>query len=126
MITGFEKIVEERIRAAQRNGSFNDLAGSGKPFDTENDLHIPEDLRLAFKMLKNADFIPPEIELKKKIAQTEELLENTEDVAEKYRTLKKLNFLIMKLNSMRDTSVVFEMPQKYLEQVTERMVTNRS
>ncbi len=31
MITGFEKIVEERIKQAQKNGEFDNLPGFGKP-----------------------------------------------------------------------------------------------
>jgi len=36
-----------------------------------------------------------------------------EDAHEKYRILKRLNFLIMKLNTMRKGSVEFDVPQKY-------------
>ena len=47
MITGFEKIVEERIRQAQKNGDFDNLSGAGKPLNLEDISQIPEDLRLA-------------------------------------------------------------------------------
>jgi len=43
-----------------------------------------------------------------------------QDAAEKYRTLKKLNFLIMKLNTMRHGSVEFEVPQQYTAKLAER------
>ncbi len=120
MFTGFEKIVEERIRKAQQKGEFNNLAGSGKPIALEDDQHVSEDLRLAHKILKNADCLPPEIELKKEIERTEELLDGMEDTAEKYRTLKKLNFLIMKLNHISNRSIDFEVPQQYSARLVER------
>jgi len=120
MIPGFNKIVETRILTAQKNGEFDDLEGSGKPLKLDDGGCIPEELRLAYKVLKNADFVPPEIELKKEIKQTEDLLAGMQDTAEKYRTLKKLNFLIMKLNTLRNTSVVFEMPQQYEEKLVGR------
>ena len=63
--TGFEKIIEERILQAQRRGDFENLPGSGKPLEIEDDRHISEDLRLAYKILKNAGCVTPEIELKK-------------------------------------------------------------
>ena len=66
MFTGFEKIIEERIRKAQLDGAFDDLPGAGKPLPPE-DMNIPEDIRLAYKILKNADCIPPELELRKEI-----------------------------------------------------------
>jgi len=117
MILGFEKIVEERIRKAQKKGDFENLAGSGKPLKFNADLFIPEELRLAYKILKNADCVPPEIELKKEIKRTEDLLAGMQETSEKYRLLKKLNFLIMKLNTIRDTSIMCEMPQYYMEKL---------
>jgi hypothetical protein len=120
MIPGFDKIVEERILAAQKKGEFDQLEGSGKPLLLQDDRHIPEELRLAYKILKNADCTPPEIELKKQIRQTEDLLAGMQETAEKYRTMKKLNFLIMKLNSMRDTSIQFEEDQHYSAKLVER------
>ena len=120
MIPGFDKIVEERILKAQKKGEFENLTGSGKPLNFANDNCVAEELRLAYKILKNADFVPPEIELKKEIQQTEELLTGMQETAEKYRTLKKLNFLIMKLNTFRDTSISLEMPQYYTEKLVDR------
>ena len=120
MLTGFEKIVEERIRKAQKKGEFENLPGSGKPLVFVDDRFVPEELRLAYKILKNADCLPPEIELKKEIKQMEELLINMKQTAQKYRMLKKLNFLIMKLNSMRNTIVTNEMPQLYTEKLINR------
>ncbi len=117
MIQGFEKIVEERILKAQKKGEFKNLVGSGKPLRINENWYIPEELRLAYKILKNADCVPPEIELKKEIKQTEDLLAGMKETSEKYRTLKKLNFLIMKLNTIRDTSIMFEMPQHYMEKL---------
>ena len=121
MFPGFSRIVEERIRRAQKRGDFKNLSGSGKPLVFEDDSLVPEELRLAYKILRNADCLPPEIELKKQIARTEDLLKGMRDTAEKYRVLKKLNFLIMKLNTLRSTSVEFEMPQRYVGRVIERI-----
>ena len=120
MLTGFEKIVEERIRSALKKGEFENLPGSGKPLSLENDGGVSEDLRLAYKILKNADCLPPEIELKKEIKRTEDLLAGMEETAEKYSAMKKLNLLIMKLNATRNISVTHEMPQKYTSKLVER------
>jgi hypothetical protein len=122
MFSGFEHIVEERIKMAQYQGMFENLPGAGKPLDLSDDRHVPEDLRLAYKILKNADCIPPEIEMRKEIRRTEDLLAGMKDTAERYRVLKKLNFMIMKLNATRDSDTRFEMPQKYMSELTDRMV----
>ena len=123
MFSGFDKLVEERIKNAQKKGDFNNLPGSGKPLDLDEDSCVAEDLRLAYKILKNADFVPPEIKIKNEIKKTEDLLVDMKDEKEKYRTLKKLNFLILKLNTMRNASINFDFPQQYLEKVAGRMET---
>ena len=125
MFTGFERIVEERIKKAQYQGMFENLPGTGKPLNLTDDRYIPEDLRLAYKILKNADCTPPEIELQKEIRRTEDLLADMKDTAERYRTLKKLNFLIMKLNASRNSDARFEMPQQYMAALSDRMASSK-
>jgi hypothetical protein len=126
MLKGFQKIIEERIKGAQRKGEFDNLPGSGKPLNLEDDRFVPEDLRLAFKILKNADCVPPEIELKKEIEQLEAMMSKMDGAARKYKLLKKLNFLIMKLNLNRNTSAEFEMPQQYETKLVERFESKKS
>jgi hypothetical protein len=121
MFPGFSKIIEERIRKAQKKGEFENLQGSGKPLMFEDDRWVSEELRLTYKILKNADCLPPEIELKKEIERTEDLLSGMQDTAEKYRTIKKLNYLIMKLNSIRNMSIELDMPQQYSSKLIERL-----
>ena len=123
MITGFEKIVEERIKKAIKNGQFENLTGTGEPLELGCDATVPEDLRIAYKVLKNADCLPPEIEIKKEIQKTEDLLSGMGETAEKYKAIKRLNFLIMKLNTMRHQSVALDMPQRYANRVVERLET---
>lgn len=113
MITGFEKIVEQRIQDALKKGEFDNLTGSGKPLVFEDNSNVSEELRLTYKILKNADCLPPEVELKKEINQTKELLSGMKETVDKYSLIKKLNFLIMKLNSTRNTPIMYEMPQQY-------------
>jgi len=50
--------VEQRILQAIKYGEFDDLPGSGKPLDLEDDRLIPEELRLAHRILKNAGYVP--------------------------------------------------------------------
>ena len=121
MIPGFAKIVEERIRKAQKKGEFDNLEGSGEPLNLLNDQTVAQELRLAYKILKNADCLPPEIELKKEIRQTEDLLGAMTGTTEKYRAIKKLNYLIMKLNTLRNGAIEFEEPQKYSDKLIEKL-----
>ncbi|MGB5157325.1 DnaJ family domain-containing protein [Desulfobacterium sp. N47] len=120
MLPGFDKIIEQRILEAQKRGEFDNLSGTGKPLEFEESCTVPEDLRIAYKILKNADYLPPEIELKKEIIKTEELLAEMEDAPEKYRVLKKLNFMKIKFNLLRNTSVIFEETEIYAEKLVEK------
>ena len=125
MFPGFEKIVEERIRKAQRQGQFDNLPGVGRPLVFADDRHIPEDLRLAYKVLKNSDCLPPELELKKEIHRTEELLADMQDVEQRYRTVKKLNLLILRFNALRKGTAELDLPQKYEHRVADRLGARR-
>ena len=116
----FQKIAERRIIEAIREGAFDGLPGKGQPLKLEDDSHIPEDLRIAHKILKNANFVPPEVALRKEIASAEDLLAGMEDTRAKYRQVKKLNFLVMKLNMLRKTSTSLEKAQRYEKKLVER------
>ena len=117
----FEKIAEKKIREAMDNGEFDDLPGKGKPLQLEDDRHIAQDIRLAHKILKNANCLPPELELRKEILTMEELLDGVRDTKEKYRQIKKLNYLIMKLNMSRRGSLDLEKHQVYYERLVDKM-----
>ena len=121
MFTGFEKIVEQRIREAVENGRFNDLEGKGKPLKLENDMHLSPEVRMARKILKNADCLPPEIEIKKDIQRIEDLLAGEKDLAKRYGLIKKMNFMIMKFNTLRNTAVDLDMPQYYSDKLAEKL-----
>jgi hypothetical protein len=118
---GFQKIVEKRIREAQERGEFDNLPGRGEPLHVEDDSHIPEDLRLAYKILKNADCIPPELQLRKEIRQMEDILDGIPDEKEKYRQIKKINYKIMQLNMMRNTSPLLEETEIYYQKVLDKL-----
>jgi hypothetical protein len=126
MFPGFEKLIEERIKKAQVEGAFENLPGSGQPLHLEDDQHIPEDLRMAHKVLKNADCLPPEVQLRKEIRTTEDLLAGMTDTEQKYRTIKKLNFLILKLNALKDTNAATISPSAIIGEVVERLGADKA
>ena len=118
---GFDKIVERKIKEAMERGEFDELPGRGELLRLEDDSHVPEDLRLAYKILKNADCLPPELELKKEIRQMEDMLENVSDEKEKYRLIKRINFQIMKLNMSGKRSALLEDTQIYYKKVIDKL-----
>lgn len=123
---GLQKIIEQKIKEAQLRGEFDNLPGRGAPVVLEDDRQVPEDLRLAYKILKNAGCVPPELELKKEIRQMEDMLENLSDEKEKYRQIKKINYRIMQLNMMRKTSPLLEDTQIYFKKVVDKLGRKKS
>lgn len=117
----YQKIIEKRIKEASEKGEFDNLPGKGKPLNLDDDSRIPEDLRLAYKILKNANCLPPEIELRKEISQMEDMLKNIPDEEERYRLLKKVNLKIMQLNMMGRKSPLLEEDQVYYSKVTDKL-----
>ncbi len=122
MIPGFEALVEQRIKKAQKEGIFDNLAGRGKPLKFE-DQHVPEELRLAHKILKNAGFLPPEVDVRKKITRLEQLLGETGyDSQERSKVQKKLNYLLTKLGTTRGGSLSFPMlTDEYRENIIKKL-----
>ncbi len=117
----FQRIVEKKIKEAQKSGDFDDLPGSGEPLEFEDDSRIPEDLRLAHKILKNADCLPPELLLKKEIRRMEDMLENIPDERERYSMIKKINYKIMKLNMTANRPPLLEETQIYYDKLIDRV-----
>jgi len=117
---GLQKIIEQKIREAQMKGEFDNLPGKGEPVKIEDDSYVPEDLRMAYKILKNANCVPPEIELKKEIRRMEDMLETLSDEKEKYLQIKRINFKIMQLNMLRKTSPLLEDTEIYYNKVVEK------
>ena len=120
-----QQVAERKIREAIERGEFDNLEGRGKPLVLEDDSGIPEDLRLAYKILKNANCLPPEIEIKRDIRQMEDLLAALEDEQEKYRQLKRLNWAVTKLNMLRDRPVNFEEHERYHARIAEKLASGR-
>ncbi len=121
----FKRIAEQRIREAIENGEFDDLPGKGEPLELEDDMHIPEELRLVYKVLKNANCLPPELELKREIIRLEEMLEAMPDEREKYLQMRRLNFLVMQLNQLRKVPVNLEEKQRYYERLVNKFATKK-
>jgi hypothetical protein len=68
------RIAEEKIKEAIRRGEFDNLPGAGKPLPPDDMENVPEELRVGFKLLKNAGLIPEEMQLRKEMVTLNDLL----------------------------------------------------
>jgi len=97
----FEFLAEQRIREALERGEFDDLPGKGEPLPPEDAIDVPPELRVAYRILKNSGFVPPEVELRKDIATAEQLLGQALTPAERTAASRRLEFLLVKLAAQR-------------------------
>ncbi len=121
MFLFIERLAEEAIQKAQREGQFDNLPGQGRPLPEEDLALVPSDLRMAYKVLKNAGCLPPELEREKEIRTALELLADMTDEAARYRQIRKLNYLTLKLNLSRRRPVDLERAEIYYERIVERV-----
>jgi hypothetical protein len=96
------KIAEDRIRQAQEEGVFDNLPGKGKPLQLEDDALVPEDLRLSYKILKNSNCLPIEMELRKEIFNVRQLLNAAIDPETRRELRRELNWLLLNLDVRRE------------------------
>jgi len=100
----FTRIVEKRIREAQKNGDFDNLPGKGQPLELEDWNSVPEELRIGYHILKNAHVLPPEAELRKEIYTLEDLLKYIENEEEKKSISRSIQSKLIRLDLLRRRS----------------------
>ena len=121
----FIRIAENRILEAIEAGLFDDLEGKGQPLKLEDDSHVPPELRMAYKIMKMADCLPPELELRKEIIRLQDLVAALPDEAEKLKHMRRLNFFVMKLGIMRKSSLLLEEHELYTPKILERLESGK-
>jgi hypothetical protein len=109
-------LVEQRIADAIAAGEFDDLPGAGRPLDLDDDALVPEELRVAHRILRNAGFLPPELEARRQIADAAALLRSATDDDERRRAALRLALLSAKLEAEGRS-----LPLDYRAQLAERL-----
>jgi len=69
-----DELAEQHIRAALEKGELSNLPGAGKPLQLDDDSHVPPELRAGYRLLKNAGFLPPELELRREAVEVNNLI----------------------------------------------------
>lgn len=86
--------IARKLAEAAASGELASARGYGKPFDVDEGWQqTPEAWRLPFKFLKDAGFVPHEVELLKQRAQLRRLLDDTLPEQQKDRLVARLRRL---------------------------------
>ncbi len=124
MLSIIQQIAERKIQQAMEEGSLPDLSHwKNKPLPQEDLSNVPPDLRMAYRLLKNAGYVPEEVALQKEITRMEQLLETCRDEKEKVRQLKKIGCLRTKLECRIGRSIELGEDGPYYERVVDRLAT---
>jgi len=118
----FTQIAEQRIREAIENGEFDNLKGMGKPLDLGDEAWIPEDLRMAYRILKNSGCLPAELELRKEVLNLRELINTIDDNEERIKKIRQLNFKLLKLNELRKKPLYLDNFPEYEDKFCKKMI----
>ncbi|OBZ14288.1 molecular chaperone DnaJ [Bacillus sp. FJAT-27264] len=125
----FSWLAEQRIQEAMTRGEFQNLPGHGKPLEIEDLSGVPEDLRVSYKLMKNAGVLPEELTLRAECVTLEELLavcrRSGNDDSEEERSLeRRLSLKRIRLQELlrqrgMDNSAAF---QQYGDQIRDQML----
>ena len=116
----FDQIVEARIQAAIERGELRDLPGEGKPLQLDDDSAIPETLRAAYRLLKNAGYLPPELQLRKDVREAEQLLHQLPE-GERCRARARLEWLQLRLAAGGRHPVNLLLEDRYRDRLLEKL-----
>lgn len=119
-------IAEQKILKAMEERDLNSPRWKNKPLPLEDDHMVPDDLKIAYKMLKNSGYLPPELEERKEIKRVEDLIASTEDEHERLRQMKKLNVLLMKVEEKRAFRSNIASQDNYYRKVVEKISIKRT
>jgi hypothetical protein len=123
-MNAIDMLAEQRIREAQEKGEFDDLPGAGAPLELGDDALVPEELRAAYRLLKNAGFLPPELEAHREIRQLEQLLQTVEDDGRRASVIARINFLLGRAPAGRQRGNL-RVEASYYEKLAERLERRR-
>jgi hypothetical protein len=73
------KGTEGAIQSAIERGEFDNLKGKGKPLDLNEYFDTPENIRLGYTLLKNAGYVPEEVQLLNQIEEYKAQLNQLKD-----------------------------------------------
>jgi len=114
-------IAEQKILEAIAQGEFDCLENAGKSIVLDDLPWVPDDLRMSYRVLRNAGCLPPELELRNEIISLRCLLRTIDNDLDRTKKLRELNFKLMKISELRGKPFLFEDFPEYEEKLRRRL-----
>lgn len=86
----FAAIAERKIQEAIARGELENLSLKGAPLPVEDLTFVPEELRMGYKILRNAGVLPEELQAQQEMVTLQRLLEACRDTQEQERLRRRL------------------------------------
>ena len=123
VVMNFFRIAEEKIKKGYEEGAFDHVSGMGKPLRLDHLDGLPEELRLAYRLLKNSGYFDEkEQKFRKELLTVEELLKTATDDRERSKYKKQFTKSLLAYQAylakkrLRVNSGVFKQYQHKIEE----------
>lgn len=115
-----DALAERRIEEARDAGELDNLPGAGQPLPEEDWSMVAEEERIGYRLLKNAGYLPPELELHREaVALALKLASRGEPSAQTAQALDRLARINMLLAEAGKPQLM--VPVEYIDQVAGRI-----
>ena len=90
-MSGVDEIIKQWVQRVEKTGELRNVEGFGKPFKFDDGyLETPDELRMAYKILKDAGYVPAEVEMLNRLAALREELAATQDADQQHELRVKI------------------------------------
>jgi hypothetical protein len=97
----------------------DDLPGAGRPLELDDDPLVPAELRVAFRIMKNAGYVPNEVRLFAELRSAEQLLMEAGNDEERVAASARVRLLLERMGAGR--AMAMQVQSQYYEQLVERL-----
>ncbi|KXZ22715.1 hypothetical protein AXI59_08335 [Bacillus nakamurai] len=115
-------VAEDKIKRAIKDGEFQSIKGMGQPLPKDDAAHLPESLRMGYRLLKNAGMAEDEGALKKELMTLDHLIAKCRNETELEHLEKKRTEKQVRLDQLIEKKEMFSKPASshYKEKVYKR------
>ena len=114
-----DHLAERRITEAIERGELDHLPGEGRPLPHDDAAAAPAEVRTAYRLLKNAGFVPPEVACLREIGELERMVARSAEGPQRSRAERRLQLLWERLSTKAPSAHAHL--RRYRERLLERL-----